>query len=352
MIYRCNVCGNLFRKKLNNSSIYEQLMCPKCLDAAMKTDLTLGVGVLHWKESSEMVLRGLRSIDEQSRFAFAKLNVIVVTDGEGIKLDEEYINKNLKNILPTYIYKEKNSHCGGVRNTIIKELDTDYIMFMDCDDVFCNKKAFSRIYEKINKYRPDVYCSSMLEELYDGRCLKYTNLMGLHMCHGKAYKKDFLIRNHIVFDETIKVSEDIGFNMQIYDICDNIIFDHKLISYKWKYNKGSLTRDADEKLKLDSYFRCFDAALTEFNKWFFSIKDRNKFVNENFISMMYNLLYYRIKLTRFKDKKLKEYYLNHFFDYVTYSRLNFKLTDDIDALLNKHLLRHLKSFRECYREHK
>lgn len=352
MLYRCNVCGRLFNKEIKTSNIFEQLMCEDCLNASLKNKLTLGLGVLHYKESSEMILHALQTVDNQKKFNFDNLTVIVVTDGEGIKLDESFINSHLKNIKPTYYYKQKNSHCGGVRNTIIKTLDTDYIMFMDCDDEFCNNKAFSRIYKKLIEHTPDVYYSGMLEELYNGKCLKYNNLMGLHMCHGKAYNKNFLVRNKIKFDEKLRVSEDIGFNMKVYNLSNKLIFDDRLISYKWKYHSGSLTRENDIVLKLDSYYRCFHDALTEFNKWFFEIKDKNEFVNDNFVSMMYNLLYYRIQTTKFKDKKLKDMYIKKYFDYVTYPNLNFKLTDKIDKIINRKLMRRIPYFSEAYKKYK
>lgn len=352
MLYRCNMCAKVFNRKKNNSNLFEQMMCKKCLQHVLKRNTTLGIGILHYKEDNDTILNTLKSIDAQIAFDFTNLEVVIVTDGGGITLDEKYINDNLKHFCPTYYYRKTNGYCGGTRNTIIEKLNTDYIMFIDGDDELYSNKVLKRIYAMIDKYKPDLYCSTILEELYNGKCLKYNDLNCLHMCHGKAYKKDFLIANNIVFDDTIRVSEDIGFQMWIYNLSNNIIFDYKLISYKWKFNKASLTRNTGTDIKYDSYIRCFEPALTELNKWFFDIPKKNNFANDTFVSMMYNILYYRLQMTPFQTQEMKEKYLIKYFDFVTYPNINFELLDSLDKKLNKYLSRDIEYFSSAYKKYK
>ena len=351
---RCSFCGSLFKKKLSNSNIFEQLVCPHCLKRINRHKLTLGIGILHYKESEDDILRMLMSIDSQKRFDFSVLDLIVVTDEGGNKLDTEYIDSHLKNIKPRYLGRKRTKcscGCGGNRNTIMKTLETDYVMFMDSDDVLHSNKVLSRIYKKINKYRPDLYCSCMREQLANGKFLTYNDLMSLNMTHGKAFKKDAFLRYNIWFDETIRVGEDLVCLAQFYNVCDNIYFDSGLISYDWLYNVKSITRNTGIDMALDSYYRCFWTTMPELNEWYRQIINKeNKFINTKFITMMYNILYYRIKLTSKTGSELQEKYLKEFFKYTIYP-IDFELSDELDRSLNRKLLRHMEYFSSAYKRY-
>ena len=345
---RCNFCGDLFIKKQHNSSIFGQLVCPKCAKEIFKSNMTIGLGILHYRESDDILLRALKSIDNQKGFNFDVLDVIVVTDGNGYDINEEYITSKLNNIKPKFIYREKNVKVGGVRNYIIKALDTDYIMFMDCDDMLHSNKVLKRIYNKVSKYKPEIYCSAVFEEQYNGTFKKYTNLMCLNMCHGKAFKRSALLKYDVWFNEGIVIGEDLVWLVALYDVCDSIYYDSNFVSYRWLFNKDSITRNTGVDVKIDSYYRCFDPVMQELNDWYANL-DKNKFVNEKFITMMYNIFYYRILLST--SGKQQEEYLKRFFDFVVYS-VDFNLTDRLDKTLNRHLLRKLPTFRESYRKYK
>ena len=353
MIYRCNFCGNLFNRRLNNSNIFEQLMCPKCIKKTKKSEISLGIGILHYQESDETILHVLKTIDNQKKINFSNLKILVATDGKGIKLNEQYLNNNIKNFIPEYIYNTEHTYAGGTRNLILKNLKTDYIMFIDGDDELYGKKSLSKSYKILNKYKPELYCSVILEEQSDGRCLKYKNLKSIPMCHGKIYKRDFLLNNNISFNDKILVSEDARFNLSILSICNNIIFDPKNISYKWNFNKDSITRNIDQKTNnLDSYFRCFDAILSELENWYFNISKENIFVDDKVVSFLYNILYYRVQVEKFKDKNLKDFYLKKYFEHVNYKHLDFNITDSAGKTINKHLLKNIMLFSDAYKKYK
>ena len=62
---------------------------------------------------------------------------------------------------------------------------------------------------------------------------------------------------------------------------------------------------------------------------------------------MYNIFYYRIKLSKLKPEAEKRY-LEKFFKYVEFDDLNFKLIEDVDKRLNKHLMKKIESFNSIY----
>lgn len=347
MLNRCNFCGNLFIKKYKCSDVFSQLICQKCANTILKKkQITLGIGILHYRESDEMLFRALKSIDSQRGINFDNIKVIVVTDGNGKQINEKNLKQLLHHIKPTFYYKSENQLAGGTRNTIIDLLITDYIMFIDCDDQLISRHTLSHMYKKIINYRPDVYCSGVKEQVSDLSYITYKNLMCLNMCHGKIYKRDFLISNHIQFNTKMKIAEDTLFNLCIYDICDNIYYDNNFISYQWNYNNNSITHKDSDFTYLDSYFRCFDDVLKCLNDWYFKLSSTNKFVNNNFISAMYNIFYYRIKLSNLSEY-VENYFLTRFFSYVKGQFLNIQFINKLDKTLNKHLLKKIEYFNEA-----
>ena len=341
MIYRCNFCGDLFNKKLKSSSIFEQVLCSKCCKTILKKDVTIGIGIPHYKEDDEIFLKALKSIDNQ-KFDFSKLKVIIVTDGGGKEVSSQILDQ-LVNIKPICIYHKENTKAGGCRNTAIANLDTDYIMFLDADDILL-KNALNTLYKKVWKHKPEIYCTSILEEYENKKCRKLNNLMCLNMLHGKVFERDALIKYNAKFINNRLLGEDFKFMLHLYNKCDKIIFDTNIFTYKWQYNNKSITRTMQDDNDVDVFFRTLESTMIDLDSWFSTLYAENKFVNCKLISLFYNILYYKIMTIKVNDK---EKYLKQFFSLINIDLIDYNLLDKIDKKLNRKLMRNIELFSKA-----
>lgn len=346
MLYRCNFCGDLFNKRTHTSSIFEQVLCKKCVKILSKKQPTLGIGVIHYQEDPALLRQVLNSIDKQT-FNFDNLKVVIVTDGGGYKISPTILNE-LKNIKPVCVYHNKNTKPGGCRNTAIELLDTDYIMFIDCDDVF-TMNTLNYLFKKVLKHKPDIYCTTILEEYESGKQRKLNNIMSLNMTHGKVFKKDFLLRTGARFPENVRLGEDFKFMLQLYDVCDRIIFDTRRIVYKWQYNAKSITRTLDTDNNVDAFFRTLESTMTDLNDWFDRLPDKNLFVNTKLISLFYNIFYYKIMTAKISALE-REKYLKQFFSLIKHP-LDPVLLNQMGKHLNRKLMRNIEPFIQAQQDY-
>ena len=278
MLYRCNFCGDLFNKKIHTSSIFEQVLCKKCIKMLSKKQPTLGIGVSHYREDDVVLEKVLKSIDNQ-KFDFNNLEVVIVTDGGGKRVSKKILD-SLKNIKPKCYYHKTNKKVGGCRNTMIDKLKTDYIMFIDGDDAFINN-SLSSAFKKVLKYKPDIYCTAILEEYKNGKCRKLKDVMSLNMTHGKFFRREALIKSGVRFIENLHIGEDFKFMLELYDVCDRIIFDTHRTIYKWQYNEKSITRTLGANNNVDVFFRTLESTMLDLNNWFDRLKTKICLLTKN-----------------------------------------------------------------------
>lgn len=164
------------------------------------------------------------------------LNVYIVDDGS----DKNYnniVNKFSKFLNIVELGLEKNSGPGFARQYGIDNSKSDYIIFIDADDIFYNNYSIKYMYECIKKNNLDIAIFDFIEECKDIR-IKHSN-DDIWM-HGKIYKRKFLLDNKIKFNDT-RQNEDSGFN-RLCMLCNpHVLFKNDVV-YVWKYNENSITR--------------------------------------------------------------------------------------------------------------
>lgn len=132
---------------------------------------------------------------------------------------------------------EKNSGPGQARQYGIENSDSEYIIFIDSDDVFSDCYAVKNLYNEIHSKQLDMVISTFIEEVYNGFNIKAREKIWLH---GKIYRREFIEKNGIKFP-LIRVNEDSAFNESILLTSDKIGYlDCK--TYIWRNNRTSITR--------------------------------------------------------------------------------------------------------------
>lgn len=153
--------------------------------------------------------------------------------------------KNYKEILKKYkdkmpikeITTSRNVGPGLARQLGIDNSNSKYIVFIDADDTFYDELSLSTLSEEIKKGNYDLLITDFQYERDNEIAIKKDDSTWLH---GKIYKREFLLKNNIKFNNT-RANEDNGFNRLIFLLNPKIKYINK-ITYIYKENPDSITR--------------------------------------------------------------------------------------------------------------
>ena len=168
-----------------------------------------------------------------------KLNIYIINDGSKNNYSNfiKFFKKNFNSIQELTLSKNKGP--GYARNYGIKNSNSDYIIFIDSDDIISSPFSISNLYNKIIDDANDVVISKIVDETDYGLFeLDYS----LEYLHGKIYSRNYIMKNNIKFSNT-RFAEDIAFNKSIFLQESNISYLNE-VTYIWKNNKNSITRRA------------------------------------------------------------------------------------------------------------
>ena len=174
-----------------------------------------------------------------------KANIYIVDDCSLKNYDEE-INmfKGMLNI--KQLRTEKNRGAGYAREFGINNSSSDYILFLDADDLLYDCFSLDKLYKIMNASNYNLVAGLFVNEGKDDASTFVVDENGIFGClHGKLYRRKYLIDNNIRFNYT-RYSEDNSFN----GIVVNTTSKYKVISdivYVYRYNPNSITNE-DEKL--------------------------------------------------------------------------------------------------------
>lgn len=164
-----------------------------------------------------------------------KLNIYIVDDASNYSYDE-IIKRFSKELTIKLLKLDNNSGSGLAREYGINNSNSEYIFFIDADDLLLNPESLQNLYDNIDNY-DYVYGKIYSEEQ---GIIKYT----YGDLHGKLYRREFLTNNDIHFNNT-RYHEDNAFN--------SLVRLHKprtkqieAVIYFYSYNKKSITHDSEE----------------------------------------------------------------------------------------------------------
>lgn len=183
--------------------------------------------------SKETLKRLLYSITIQKRFTSFK--VYVINDCSGYRYTD-IINPFKKLFDITELYLENNMGPGFARQYGIDHSNSKYITFIDADDyLFSPYSLYNLSYNFDKNY--DLIITNFLLESPNNDVVVKNNYAWLH---GKVYKREFLYKNSIRFNNT-RANEDNGFNYLVrFHKPQTLFFD--ILTYVYSNNPNSITR--------------------------------------------------------------------------------------------------------------
>jgi len=245
-----------------------------------------------------------------------KINVYIIDDCS--KNDYSAEIKRFSSLLNIKEIKTpKNSGPGYARQLGIDSSTSEFIVFIDSDDVFYNYKSIEILYNTITDKYANVVSSKFIEEINDFIVPHKNDEIWMH---GKIYRRKFLDENNIRFNNTYS-NEDTGFNNLIF-LCTSVV-NIDDITYIWRCNPKSITRSSEYNfwgMEGFTYNICWAVKGAE-------ERDANPcsiatLLYETILEVYYRYVFYK-KIRKDSDDvfkwsvELKKYYLKYY-DYLDY----------------------------------
>ena len=201
----------------------------------------------------DTIAKTLHSIAMQS--IVDEIEVVIVNGADDV--DYSDILSRFADLHIKYVTNSENRGCGGARNTGVREASADFILFADSDDALSNCLALEIMYNRIVAEKADVLVSVFESEMRfkNGVAIKQMK-NAVTWCHGKVYRKQYLLDNNILFDERLRINEDCLFHQLLFDSGAKVA-EIPMTTLMWRDNPKSLTHESLYKNK-----RTFVEAVT------------------------------------------------------------------------------------------
>ena len=241
------------------------------------------------------------------------IEIIIVNDGtkdSSMKIAEEYLpDKRIK------IINKENGGLSSARNAGMREAQGKYICFIDSDD-FIDSSMMEELYNKIEKTNSDVVESGIL--LYDNKTHKVEErknkkynfvekgsyLWGKYTTEvwNKIYKKEFLLKNNIFFEEGM-IHEDDLFTIRILFSTNKICHIQKSFYYYRINREESIMTNVNLEKRLKALQRIAEK-IKEYQKMMQT--DIFSFLMLKILEIYYLIEIYEINNENIKKEKIKE----------------------------------------------
>lgn len=230
--------------------------------------MKLQILVPQYEETDEVLKPLLDSIMvQQSVDLKNEVGVIIVNDGSDVFLSDDFINSYPFEVK---YFKENHRGVSGTRNACFDHATADYIMFCDADDMFCNVCGLYIIFNEIENGGFDSLISVFMEESHmpdTGQVIYLNHEMDSTFVHGKVHRRQYLLDQHIRWNQNLTIHEDSFFNIQCQNLSENVKY-CPMPFYLWKWRDESVCRH-DPKYILKTYNNLIDsndALIDEFLK--------------------------------------------------------------------------------------
>lgn len=233
---------------------------------------------------------------------YKNIEIIIINDGslDSTKIKCEELSRKDTRIK---LINQKNAGPSVARNTGIENASGNLIQFVDVDDSI-KPNMVSKLVEKIDSETDLVICGYDTINQVNGKVImknncdginkrfhfaefkqffvKFYDLTILRQPWNKIYKKEIISNNQIRFDSRVKNAEDLLFNLEYYEKCNNVqIIDESL----YRYSVG-ISNSLTSNYKADFFENRKEVYIEIFN--FLSrnnIKSGNKFFYDFFLEI-------------------------------------------------------------------
>lgn len=193
--------------------------------------------------AKETLNRTLASIAIQKEVS--NIKVYIINDASDYNYSD-FINYYSKFYNIEEITLKTNSGPGTARKIGIERSYNKYIVFIDSDDYFYTPWSLKILYDSISNQDNDLAITDFLYERDKEKIIKSYNTVWLH---GKIYKREFLEKNNITFNDT-RANEDNGFNRLVL-LSGAKVYYSPITTYVYYENKDSITRKNNRAYRLD-----------------------------------------------------------------------------------------------------
>ena len=203
--------------------------------------------VPQYKETEDVIKFLLDSIECQVDIDKKDIGMIICSDGGEYILDRKFLDKYSYDI--DYVICEHRG-VSATRNSAFLLSDADYVMYCDSDDGFCNTFGIKIIFENIDlcekEGKPFDLMSTKFysEKRADNNgpwALSVVDHNNIYI-HSRIYRREFLVRDNLYFNEKIWANEDSFFNISTNFYSKNTKALNVPI-YCWRGNPQSVSND-------------------------------------------------------------------------------------------------------------
>ena len=191
-----------------------------------------------------------------------KYEIILVDDGS-TDASGAICDKLAEKYSAVRAYHNKNSGVCAARNFGMRKAGGDYILFLDSDDMWMPELL--QTVDALTDGAPDMIFFNLYDMSQDGsvkterrpnsvptvengkdylRGLFSASCLPIPYVWRTAYRRSFLERNNILFNETLCASEDFDFNMACYFEANRLAGTEKPL-YCYRHRAGSLSKSPD-----------------------------------------------------------------------------------------------------------
>lgn len=205
--------------------------------------------VPHYHEPWETLKYLFDTINCQKGIDWNDVGVLLVNDGDDVVLDKALFEPYQFDV--QYDIKPWGG-LSDTRNYGIDHADGEYIMYCDSDDGFLNNYGLHLFLGAIQEGFDLLYSTFVEEQPQDGGWRIYRREKDMVFCHGKVYRRQFLLDKNLRFDTSLAFSEDSLFNKIASAEADRL----KEITtpcYLWCWNENSTVRTGRETIVLRRY---------------------------------------------------------------------------------------------------
>jgi len=252
----------------------------------------------------------LNSIIQQT---YKDLEIIIVDDGSKDDSLEKCLGWKKKD-KRIKVFHNENNGVSYTRNFAIKKSSGIYLTFIDPDDIVAPDFIENLVLNMTSFHADCSVCG--IQRFYDeekiitlqGKLFHYTNkdmkgalfsVFGGFLAN-KMYKRNIIIKNNLSLNESISISEDLLFNLEYFNYCNNIVYDSTQKYYYRQYYNSSYNNLTNKK-----WFDIIDTYLLILKNDNLIDLNLKKIVIINFIMILFEAKQ-RIKKIESYDKDLDQ----------------------------------------------
>lgn len=295
--------------------------------------MKLQILVPQYKETEEIIAPLLQSIAIQQGIDLNDVGVIICNDGSDVKLCDRFLNS-----FPFKIEYIQQEHKGvsAARNACLAHATADYVAFCDVDDLYYNACGLYIIFREMKGDGFNALISVFVEETRDPKTkdIMYINRQqDMTFVHGKVYRREYLIKNNIWFNDNLTIHEDSYFNCLAQRLAGEVKYCQTPF-YLWKWRDESVCRH-DPKYILKTYNNMLDSNTALVQEFL----DRGRTQDAQFYatSMIYDA-YYTMNKSEWLNQENQEYRNNTEKRFKEYYQTFKKQFDDVPKELKQQII--------------